>query len=72
MTYKILLIEDDILLLLFAGDRFVMMTGVPVSPGSFFLKSIALFFGVYAVYFVVTYISFCRNMEKQLSFLPQI
>lgn len=51
-------------MMLFAGDRFVMMTGVPVSPGSFYLKSIALFFGVYTVYFVVTYISFCRNMEK--------
>ena len=51
-------------MMLFVGDRFVMMTGVPVSPGSFFLKSTALFFGVYVIYFAVTYISFCRNMEK--------
>ena len=51
-------------MILFAGDRFVMMTGVPVSPGSFFLKSIALFFGIYMIYFAVTCISFCRNMKK--------
>lgn len=51
-------------MVLFAGKRFVMMTGVPVSSRSFFLESIALFFGVYVTYFAVTYISFCRNIEK--------
>lgn len=50
-------------LMLFAGDRFVMGTGVPVSSGSFFLKSTALFFGVYLVYFAVTYVSFQRNIR---------
>lgn len=49
-------------MMLFAGERFVMATGVPLSPGSFFLRSIALFFGIYLVYFAVTYISFCRNV----------
>lgn len=49
-------------MMLFAGDRFVMATGVPVSAGSFFLKSIALFFGVYLVYFAVTYLCFTRNV----------
>lgn len=48
-------------MMLFAGDRFVMATGVPVSAGSFFLKSIALFFGVYLVYFAVTYLCFIKN-----------
>lgn len=52
-------------MLLFAGDRFVEMTGVPVSSGSFFLKSLALFFGVYLVYFTVTYVSFVRNVGKR-------
>lgn len=51
-------------MVLFAGKRFVMMTGVPVSSRSFFWESIALFFGVYITYFAVTYISFCRNIEK--------
>lgn len=51
-------------MMLFAGDRFVMMTGLSVSPGSFFLKSTALFFGIYVIYFAITYVSFCRNMEK--------
>lgn len=51
-------------LMLFAGKRFVTATGVPVSSGSFFLKSTALFFGIYLVYFTVTYISFCRNITK--------
>lgn len=53
-------------MMLFAGDRFVMATGVPVSAGSFFLKSIALFFGIYLVYFAVTYICFQRNIRGRI------
>lgn len=53
-------------MMLFAGDRFVMATGVPVSAGSFFLKSIALFFGIYLVYFAVTYVCFQRNIRGRI------
>ncbi len=51
-------------MILFAGEHFVMMTGVPVSSGSFFLKSIALFFGIYLVYFALTCVSFTRNVRR--------
>lgn len=51
-------------MVLFAGESFVMMTGVPVSSGSFFLKSIALFFGIYLVYFALTCVSFTRNVRR--------
>ena len=51
-------------MMLFAGKLFVFATGVPVAPGSFFLKSTALFFGIYLVYFAVTFISFCRNVSR--------
>ena len=51
-------------MMLFVGKRFVMATGVPVSSASFFLQSAALFFGIYLVYFTVTFISFCRNVAK--------
>lgn len=52
-------------MILFMSKRFVEMTGVPVFSGSFFAKSIALFFGIYAVYFVVTYIGFVRNVDEK-------
>lgn len=45
-----------------ASDSFIMMTGVPTSVGGFFGKSVALFFGIYLVYFVVTYVEFKRNV----------
>ena len=48
-------------MILFASDRFIMMTGVPTSVGGFFGKSVALFLGIYLVYFVVTYVEFRRN-----------
>lgn len=50
-------------MILFMSRRFVEETGVPVPFGSFFIKSIALFFGIYLVYFAVTYIGFKRNLE---------
>ena len=50
-------------LILFASDRFIMMTGVPTAVGGFFGKSVALFFGIYLVYFVVTYVEFKRSIE---------
>lgn len=53
-------------MILFAGSRFVMMTGVPVLPGRFFARSILLFFGIYLVYFAVTYICFKRNINEKI------
>lgn len=52
-------------MILFMSGRFVEATGVPVSPLSFFIKSILLFFGIYLVYYVVTYISFIRNVDEK-------
>ena len=54
-------------MILFASESFVAMTGVPASPLKFFARSILLFFGIYLVYFSVTYVSFKRNVEEKLS-----
>lgn len=51
-------------MILFASDRFIMMTGVPTVVGGFFGKSAALFFGIYLVYFAVTYVEFKRSVER--------
>lgn len=51
-------------MILFVSRLFVISTGVPVFTGSFFLKSILLFFGIYLVYFIVTYVGFKRNVEE--------
>lgn len=50
-------------MIIIASKRFVLLTGVPALMGSFFLKSIMLFFGIYLVYFIVTYVEFKRNVE---------
>ena len=52
-------------MILFVSSRFVLMTGVPAAAGGFFLRSIALFFGIYLVYFIVTYVGFRRNIEEK-------
>ncbi len=52
-------------MILFVSRLFVISTGVPVFTGSFFLKSILLFFGIYLVYFIVTYVGFKRNVEER-------
>lgn len=52
-------------MILFVSKRFVTATGVPTAVGGFFLKSIALFFGIYLVYFIVTYVGFKRNIEEK-------
>ena len=54
-------------MILFASDRFIMMTGVPVPVGGFFVRSVLLFFGVYFVYFVVTYVEFKRNVRNHIA-----
>lgn len=51
-------------MVLYIRQRFVWLTGVPVSAGEFFAKSILLFFGVYVVYFAVVYAGFVQNTES--------
>lgn len=53
-------------MILYISNVFVYLTGVPAAPGGFFLRSIALFFGIYLVYFTVTYVGFCRNVEEKI------
>lgn len=50
-------------MILYVSRVFVQATGVPAAVGGFFLKSIALFFGIYLVYFIVTYVGFKRNVH---------
>lgn len=50
-------------MILFMSGQFVEMTGVPAGSGRFFLQSILMFFGIYLVYFAVTYVGFWRNVE---------
>ena len=50
-------------MILFASDIFIMTTGLSVPVGGFFVKSILLFFGIYLVYFAVTYIEFRRSVR---------
>ena len=52
-------------MILFMSKVFVRETGIPLPPGAFFGKSVALFFGIYLVYFTVTYIGFKRNVEEK-------
>lgn len=52
-------------MILFVSKAFVEATGVPAAAGGFFLRSIALFFGIYLVYFTVTYVNFRRNVEER-------
>lgn len=49
-------------MILYAGSVFVEMTGVPAGGGLFFAKTAALFFGIYLVYFSVTFVGFRRNI----------
>lgn len=51
------------LISIYAGNRFDFYTGVHTSPAMYFLFSTVLFFGIYFVYFLVTYIGFKRNIE---------
>ena len=51
-------------LILYVSVKFVREMGVPLPPWAFFGKSVALFFGIYLVYFAVTYIGFQRNVEE--------
>lgn len=47
------------------GKRFNFYTGVRITSAVYFLISVALFFSIYTVYFIVTYIGFKRNVERE-------
>lgn len=49
----------------FIGENFSFYTGTRTSGGMYFLMAMALFFGIYAVYFAVTYIGFKRNVGDE-------
>lgn len=53
-------------MVLFISGRFVLMTGIPTFAGGFLAKSILLFLSIYLIYFLVTYISFKRNVKPKL------
>lgn len=52
------------LVCVYTGGKFDFYTGVQAAPATYFLISSALFFGIYLVYFIITYIGFCRNVEE--------
>lgn len=49
-------------LILSLSGTFVKATGVQTSAGIYFAKGMGLFLGIYLVYFIVTYISYKRNV----------
>ena len=53
------------LVCVYTGGKFDFYTGVQAAPATYFLISSVLFFGIYLVYFIITYIGFCRNVEEQ-------
>lgn len=52
------------LVCVYTGGKFDFYTGVQAAPATYFLISSVLFFGIYLVYFIITYIGFCRNVEE--------
>lgn len=47
----------------FISHKFIFFTGVEASVIGYFAVSFGLFFGIYALYFVATYVGFKRNVE---------
>lgn len=48
----------------FAGERFVFYTGAQNNFLSYYLASVAVFIGIYLLYFAATYLGFKRNVEQ--------
>lgn len=49
----------------YAGAKFNFYSGARTPAGLYFGISFLLFFGVYSIYFVVTYVGFLRNLEVE-------
>ena len=47
----------------FISHKFIFFTGVKASVLEYFAVSFGLFFGIYVLYFVATYVGFKRNVE---------
>ena len=47
----------------FISYKFIFYTGVEASVIRYFAASSGLFFGIYALYFVATYVGFKRNVN---------
>ena len=52
---------------IFAGNNFVKYTGAMGSGIYYFGISVAIFFGVYAVYFAATYVGFKKNIQSTVN-----
>lgn len=52
---------------LFAGKNFVKYTGVSENGFTYFGIAFVLFFGIYLVYFIATYVAFKRNIANERS-----
>ena len=52
------------LVCVYVGGKFELLYGGSGGTGNLFLISSVLFFGIYLVYFIITYIGFCRNVEE--------
>ena len=49
---------------IFAGNQFVVYTGAAGSGLYYYGLSLIIFFGVYLLYFIATYVGFVRNVRK--------
>ena len=47
----------------FMSGKFIFYTGIRTAVINYFGLSFLLFFGIYALYFITTYVSFRRNVE---------
>lgn len=50
----------------FMSGKFIFYTGIHTAVVNYFGLSFLLFFGIYALYFITTYVNFRRNVETEL------
>lgn len=50
----------------FMSGKFIFYTGIQSAVFQYFGLTFLLFFGIYALYFITTYVSFRRNVETDL------
>jgi len=52
---------------MFASERFVYYTGIRASNFQYYILALLVFSVVYAVYFIVSYVGFIRNLESKVN-----
>ena len=52
---------------MFASERFVYYTGIRASNFQYYILALLVFSVVYAVYFIVSYVGFIRNLESEIN-----